>query len=73
MLILTFVLVPGTSTRILKTFLCERFQYSDEPDATRRYLQSDLSMRCDSGQWYDSRRDAIFLSCVWPIGASTAA
>ena len=54
-LILTFTLVPSISTRIFKTFLCDRFEFSDDPQGQgtfRLYLHDDLSVRCDDSLSY---------------------
>lgn len=42
-LIITFLMVPSTSTRIFKTFLCDPFEY-DEGNTTMRYLHDDLDL-----------------------------
>eukprot|EP00966_Prymnesium_polylepis_P239856 5546708-Prymnesium_polylepis.1 len=43
---LMFLVVPSTSTRIFRAFLCETFQFDD--DTSRRYLHADLTLSCDS-------------------------
>ena len=42
---LTFLVVPSTSTRIFRAFVCETFQYDE--DTPRRYLYADLALSCD--------------------------
>ena len=41
-LVLTFVLIPSMATRIFRTFLCDAIEL--RADATRRYLQDDLTL-----------------------------
>jgi hypothetical protein len=41
-LLLTFLVLPTTSTKILNTFACDEF------DDGSRYLKGDLSIDCDS-------------------------
>ena len=65
-LLITFVLVPSTATRIFKTFLCDPFEYSEHD--TRRYLQDDLDLSCGSEEYGSVRNAAIFLVLVWPVG-----
>eukprot|EP00966_Prymnesium_polylepis_P301543 6967154-Prymnesium_polylepis.1 len=66
MLILTFVLVPSTSMRIFKTFLCDPFEYN--ANVTRRYLHEDLSLDCESHEYQATRTIAVGLVGVWPMG-----
>ena len=67
LLFLTFLLVPSTSTRIFKTFLCVPFEY--DKGTTRRYLHDDFTLRCDSSSTYNSTQTiAIALMVVWPLG-----
>ena len=63
---LTFLLVPGTSTRIFKSFLCETFEYGD--GEVRRYLYADLALRCDSEEHEATRATALLMLAVWPVG-----
>ena len=63
---LTFLLVPSTSTRIFKTFLCDRIEY--DSFEIRRYLHDDLATSCDSDEYTDTRRVAIGALVVWPVG-----
>ena len=65
-LILSFVMVPSTSTRIFKSFLCDVIEY--DGNTTRRYLHDDLSMSCDSSR-YDRMYDrAVYMILIWPLG-----
>ena len=66
----TFILVPSTSRRIFDTFLCSRFDYDDAAGDTRRYLLRDLSLFCDGSEYEATRRVAIALCLVWPIGVA---
>jgi hypothetical protein len=65
-LIVSFVMVPSTSTYIFKTFLCDRIEY--EPGEERRYLQNDLTLSCDSQQYSVAYTTALLLIAVWPVG-----
>jgi hypothetical protein len=69
-LMLTFVLVPSTATRVFKTFLCDRFEYNDVDvtNATRRYLYDDLGLACDSDEYLATRTVAWVFLFVWPVG-----
>eukprot|EP00966_Prymnesium_polylepis_P008000 184203-Prymnesium_polylepis.1 len=67
MLTLTFLVVPSTSTRIFKSFLCEQIEYSSSVD-TRRYLAADLALDCESDQYTTARLTAFASMTVWPVG-----
>ena len=67
-LLLTFLLVPSASTRIFKTFLCDRFEYDGANGVTRSYLHDALELRCDSDEYYSTRSTAILFAAVWPVG-----
>ena len=69
-LIITFFLVPSTSTRIFKTFLCDVFEYDGLE--TRRYLHDDLSLSCETTTYRQTHDTAIFFIAVWPLGVSAA-
>jgi hypothetical protein len=68
----TFVLVPSTSTRIFRTFLCDRIKYDDGYDGagsvTRRILQVDLTIDCDSDEYADTCNTALVMLLLWPVG-----
>jgi hypothetical protein len=65
-LLLTFLVVPSTSTRIFKTFLCDRIEY-DEGE-TRRYLHDDLTLDCDSDEYEGTLSTALVTLVLWPVG-----
>ena len=65
-LVLTFLVVPSVSTRIFKTFLCDRFEYAG--GETRSYMQDDLRTSCDSDSYGSARSTAFVLIAIWPIG-----
>lgn len=65
-LLITFVLVPSRATQIFQTFKCDSFAYS--PQETRRYLNDDLSVDCDSPEYAALRTSAFILVFVWPMG-----
>eukprot|EP00966_Prymnesium_polylepis_P078051 1809271-Prymnesium_polylepis.1 len=66
-LVVTFVLVPSTATRIFKSFLCDAIDY-DDANTTRRYLHDDLVLSCDSEDYDAMERSAGLLIFVWPLG-----
>ena len=63
---LTFLVVPSTSTRIFRAFLCDAIQYSEAE--TRRYLHADLALSCSSTEYEETRTVAFAFMAVWPIG-----
>ena len=63
---LTFLVVPSTSTRLFKTFLCDRIEYNDTEE--RRYLHAYLELSCDSDDYKETRRLSTVMLGVWPIG-----
>jgi hypothetical protein len=65
-LVVTFVLVPATATRIFKTFLCEALEVSSI--VTRRYLHDDLYLDCDSHEYDMTRTSALVMLAIWPVG-----
>jgi hypothetical protein len=94
-LVMTFILVPSTATRIFKTFLCVPIQYSDvvthrcAPSESRTCLSlasfpcsphrvvvtvgvadlhDDLSLSCDSPEYEATRRTALAMILLWPVG-----
>ena len=66
-LLLTFVLLPSTSNRIFKTFLCESFVV-DENGGTARFLVEDLAVNCESDEYNELQRDAVIMIFIWPVG-----
>ena len=67
-LILTFILVPSTSSRIFSAFQCDSFVYDDASGQTREVLRADYSLDCDSDEYLAVRRDAYVFVGLWPIG-----
>eukprot|EP00966_Prymnesium_polylepis_P219214 5072226-Prymnesium_polylepis.2 len=63
---LTFLMVPSTSTRIFKTFLCDPIDY--DSNRVRRYLHADLSLSCDSEEYASASNTAYAAVIVWPVG-----
>ena len=63
---LTFLVVPSTSTRIFRAFLCETFQYDE--DTSRRYLYADLTLSCDTNEYEATRAMAFAMLVLWPVG-----
>ena len=61
---LTFLLVPSSSTRIFKTFLCDQIEYAEGD--MRRYLHDDLEISCDSDDYLATRDTAILFLLLWP-------
>ena len=72
-LILTFLLVPSTATRIFKAFLCDPIEYDMEADETRRYLRYDLAITCDSDEYRTTETIAAIMIFVWPCGCDVVA
>mmetsp|Transcript_14795 Transcript_14795/g.39539 ORF Transcript_14795/g.39539 Transcript_14795/m.39539 type:complete len:438 (+) Transcript_14795:2667-3980(+) len=69
-LLLTFLLVPSSSTRIFKAFLCEPIEYSSDGNSTvtRRYLHDSLDVDCDSDEYGAVQSVAVAFVCIWPVG-----
>jgi hypothetical protein len=67
-LVVTFVLVPSTATRIFKTWLCVPIEYDPADAQPRRYLNEDLSMNCDADDYKEARNLAFLFIFVWPVG-----
>ena len=65
-LLVTFLLVPATSTRVFKTFLCDPIEYGD--GEKRRYLVDDLELECDTEEYTHARDTAIVIILIWPVG-----
>eukprot|EP00966_Prymnesium_polylepis_P119905 2770761-Prymnesium_polylepis.1 len=63
---LTFLVVPSTSTRIFRAFLCETFEYNE--DTSRRYLYADLTLSCDSDEYNSTEATAAAMLFLWPVG-----
>jgi hypothetical protein len=63
---LTFLVVPSTSTRIFRAFLCEKIEFGD--GLVRHYLKADLALRCDSQEYEAMRTTAFAFVAVWPAG-----
>ena len=68
MLILTFFVLPSQSTRILKTFLCDPFRFDDIQGTSKRYLQDDRKLSCDSPEYDRLQVQTYAILAVWPIG-----
>eukprot|EP00966_Prymnesium_polylepis_P070967 1648563-Prymnesium_polylepis.2 len=67
-LVVTFVLVPSTSTVIFKTFLCDSFEYDDSTGQTQRYMHDDLTSSCNTQEYDTTRHAARVMVAVWPVG-----
>jgi len=67
-LVVTFLLVPSTATRLFKTFLCDPIEHDATAKITRRYLHDDLTMSCDSPEYEATKTTALVLIAVWPLG-----
>ena len=66
-LVVTFVLVPSTSTLIFKTFLCFSIEYDPSLGDTS-YLQDDVALRCDTDAYSATYDTALLLVLLWPVG-----
>ena len=64
-LVLTFALLPSISSRIFKTFLCQRFRRSDGLDGDEpayvEYLRDDYSLSCSSDEYRVAQFNALVL------------
>eukprot|EP00966_Prymnesium_polylepis_P003892 89040-Prymnesium_polylepis.4 len=67
-LIVTFVLVPNTATRIFETFLCDPLEYDEVSAKSNRFLHDDLYISCDSEEYQTARTTALAMLVVWPVG-----
>jgi hypothetical protein len=63
---LTFLVLPSTSTRIFRAFLCETFEYDGH--TSRRYLYADLTLSCNSDEYESTKATAFAMLAVWPVG-----
>jgi len=63
---LTFLVLPSTSTRIFRAFLCETFEFDE--GTSRRYLYADLTLSCDSDEYESTKATAFVMLAVWPVG-----
>ena len=63
---LTFLVLPSTSTRIFRAFLCETFEYDE--GVSQRYLYADLTLSCDSDEYESTKATALVMLAVWPVG-----
>ncbi|GMI40527.1 hypothetical protein TeGR_g4099, partial [Tetraparma gracilis] len=61
-LLLTFLVLPTTSTKILNTFACDEF------DDGKRWLKGDLSIDCDSTTHKLFEYYAMGMILVFPVG-----
>eukprot|EP00966_Prymnesium_polylepis_P270452 6247698-Prymnesium_polylepis.1 len=73
-LVVTFLLVPSTATRIFKSFLCDPFEFDGgiadgaNTTITKRYLHDDLALSCDDEAHTGTRNTAIVMIGLWPVG-----
>ena len=63
---LTFLVLPSTSTRIFRAFLCETFEYDE--GTSRHYLYADLTLSCDSDEYETTKATAFAMLALWPVG-----
>ena len=68
MLLITFLLLLPTASRICQTFLCDTYEFDDLAGSQRRYLQRDPSLDCDSSEYAYVRKWALAYFSVWPVG-----
>eukprot|EP00966_Prymnesium_polylepis_P043818 1015416-Prymnesium_polylepis.1 len=64
----TFVLVPSISTRIFQTFRCDTIEIDHAASITKRVMQNDLWLSCDTQEYEVTRYTAIVLLVLWPVG-----
>eukprot|EP00966_Prymnesium_polylepis_P086447 2001199-Prymnesium_polylepis.1 len=63
---LTFLVLPSTSTRLFRAFLCEIFEYDEV--SSRSYLYADLTISCDSDEYESTQTVAVAMLALWPVG-----
>ena len=68
--VLTFVLVPSTSTRIFKTFMCDSFEYDHSTGEMHRFLHDDLNLSCDTDEYSTTQTVALVMMLIWPVQIS---
>jgi hypothetical protein len=66
--VLTFIMVPSTSTKVFKTFLCDRIEYQ-MGESERKYLHDDLALSCETDEYQRTKDMAVIMVQVWPVGA----
>lgn len=66
--LVSFVLVTSVSTRIFQAFPCSEFEYNRAEGETRRYLEEDLFVSCDSQEYDATYATAQLMAIIWPIG-----
>ena len=66
--LVSFVLVTSVSTRIFQAFQCSEFEYDKAEGETRKYLEVDLFMSCDSQEYDATYATAQLMAILWPIG-----
>ncbi|GMI20483.1 hypothetical protein TeGR_g13545, partial [Tetraparma gracilis] len=68
-LIITFIILPSTSTKILNTFYCDEMDdVEGVPGDGGWYLKADLSIDCNSDGHKFYTRVALVMILVFPIG-----
>lgn len=65
-LLLTFIVAPSVASIIFGTFLCHELEV--EPGHVARYMHFDLTVDCDSAEYYSLYGEALVLIFVWPLG-----
>ena len=67
-LLLTYLILPSTTTSIFNMFLCENIDPLGEDDLEDLYLRADYSLSCRSSRYNFGVAWAICMIFVYPIG-----
>ena len=70
-LLVTYLVLPGTTTTIFKSFYCLDVDPQKTVPGLPKYLRQDLSIACDSARYRYGRDWAIAMIFVYPIGILT--
>ena len=65
-LVLTFLVLPGVSTKLFNLFKCRSFE-SENGNGTERYLYADYTINCDSARYNAFVIYAYVMIAVYPV------
>ena len=65
-LLITYIVVIGSSTKAILYFKCEAFVFPDGSSA--RYLAADMSIDCDGDEWNRHAFYAAAMILIYPVG-----
>ena len=69
--LLTYLVLPGTTTTIFGAFTCQSIDPDNVMPGTPRYLRNDLSISCSSPRYHMGVYWAIAMIFVYPIGITS--